>query len=51
MSALPIMPTLDSSENSSYEGWENEEQGEEEDTVKDTKGPTIDRDLLSSKPL
>ena len=51
MSALPIMPTLDSSENSSYEGWVEEEQGEEEDTVKDTKGPSIDRDLLSSKPL
>lgn len=51
MSALPVMPTLDSSENSSYEGWLEEAQAEEEDTVKESKGPTIDRDLLPSKPL
>lgn len=48
MSALPVMPSLDSSENSSYEG-ALEEAAEDDDTVKETKGPRIDRSVLPSK--
>ena len=43
------MPTLDSSENTSYEGWQEEE--EDNDTVKETKGPTIDRRVLPVRSL
>jgi serine/threonine protein kinase len=50
LSALPVMPTLDSSENTSYEGWQEEEE-EGDDTVKETKGPTIDRRLLPVRSL
>jgi len=51
MSALPVMPSLESSENTSYEGWEEEAEEEDEDTVKEAKGPTIDRRLLPVKSM